>query len=458
MKKTLCSVLLILFIVSQNIYSQYTMPEVLALRERVEVQDKLLNERMELVLPEIMSRENVDMWVIINREYNEDPVIETMYSGTRLHVSRRTILVFYDPGNGSEIEKYSVGKSGFSSMFQRLWYDDASKGTEADQFNRLVKLIEEKDPQSIALNISRNFRHADGLSYNEYRTFKSYLPEKFWKKIVEKENLAVGWLETRTPAEIILYEQICRIAHIIIAEGLSEKVIQPGVTTTDDVRWWYRERIAGLKLEPWFHPTVDIQRSDEVINSIPFYIDKTIENRVILPGDLIHIDLGITYMRLNTDTQELAYVLKAGETDAPEYLKKALATGNRLQDILATKIKEGKSGNQILKEALDEAKSEGIDGSIYCHPVGFHGHAAGGVIGMWDKQEGVPGTGDYPFYYNTVYAIELNVKVVIPEWNNKLIMIGLEEEGLFTKNGIHYIDGRQKGLILIPGNVSHLRQ
>jgi Xaa-Pro aminopeptidase len=264
------------------------------------------------------------------------------------------------------------------------------------------------------------------------------------ERVVSAEGLAIGWLETRTEREMVIYQQICRIAHDIISEGFSDKVIQPGITTTDDVVWWYRERIKELKLDTWFQPSVSVQR-----NEAETILARRPTPLVILPGDLLHVDFGITYLRLNTDTQQHAYLLKPGETEAPVYLKKALQTGNRLQDILTGNFAQGKTGNQILADTRKTAEAEGIVPSVYTHPIGFHGHAAGPPIGMWDMQGGVPYNGDYPMYYNTAYSIELNVTVDIPEWNKK-IRIQLEEDGFFSEKGFRYIDGRQKELILIP--------
>ncbi len=277
-----------------------------------------------------------------------------------------------------------------------------------------------------------------------------YLPETYRAKVVSGEKLSVRWLETRTPAEIALYDNLCRLAHTIIAEGFSEAVIQPGSTTTDDVVWWYRERVAALKLDTWFHPTVDVQRPDpaNAENNRSFATRPATD--VILPGDLLHVDFGITYLGLNTDTQELAYVLKPGETEAPAYLRKALATGNRLQDILTSHFREGRTGNEVLAAALAQAKKEGIVPSIYSHPVGYHGHAAGPAIGMWDMQNGVPGNGDYPLHPNTAYAIELNARVKLPEWGGKEIRVMLEENAVYTPQGVRYLDGRQQQLLLIP--------
>jgi methionine aminopeptidase len=242
---------------------------------------------------------------------------------------------------------------------------------------------------------------------------------------------------------MILYQHICQLAHTIIQEGFSSHVIHPGITTTDDVVWWYRERIKELKLDTWFQPSVSIDRNEPAA-----IFTKRPQPLVILPGDLLHVDFGITYLRLNTDTQQHAYVLRPGETDAPDYLKKALKTGNRLQDILTSNFKEGRTGNEILKRSREQAIAEGITPSIYTHPIGYHGHAAGTTIGMWDMQNGVPHNGDYPMHYRTAYSIELNVTVNIAEWKKEL-QIKLEEDGYFDETGFRYIDGRQEYLILI---------
>lgn len=267
-------------------------------------------------------------------------------------------------------------------------------------------------------------------------------------RVVSAENLAVGWLETRTPAEMEIYPMIVKLARSIINEGLSEAVIQPGVTTTDDVEWWYREKIRDLNLVTWFHPSVDIQRPEATERDGDFSSRE--EGGVIHMGDLLHVDFGITYLRLNTDTQMHAYVLKHGESEAPADLQAAFDTGNRLQDILTGQFRTGRSGNEILKAALEQAKAEGIRATIYTHPIGFHGHAAGPTIGMWDAQGGVPGPGDYPLHPMTAYSIELNAAVDIPSWGGQTVRIMLEEDAIFDGESVIYIDPRQEELLLIP--------
>jgi len=441
-KNSIYFFLFIFFAVSSSAFSQ-SPPLILDMQKRAEVQNNWLNYRLDNVIPELMRREDIDMWIIIAREYNEDPVIKTMLPATWQSARRRTILVFFD--DGETIERLAVARYDIGEFFKTAW----NKEEQPDQWARLSEVISERDPGKIALNYSTTFALADGISHTQYDEFHASLPKKYQDRIVTGEKLAIGWLETRVEPEMQVYPLICQIAHDVIAEGFSEAVIQPGVTTTDDVEWWYRERIRELKLSAWFHPSVSVQREQEPEAGFLQNFSKRPASNIIRPGDLLHVDFGITYLGLNTDTQQHAYVLKNNENDAPEGLHQALATGNRLQDILTENFKTGRSGNEILKAAREQALSEDIRPSIYTHPIGFHGHAAGPTIGLWDQQEGVPGKGDYPLYPNTAYSIELNATVNVPEWE-KDIRIMLEEDAFFDGEEVHYIDGRQIKLWLIP--------
>lgn len=420
-------------------------PLILPMQERAAVIDRWLTTRVQTVLPDLMRRADIDMWVIISREYNEDPVIRTFLPSTWQSARRTTILLVFDPGNGEPLETLAVARYDVGEMFKAAW----DKEEDGEQWAHLASLIAERDPQRIGLNFSETFALADGISETEFRLFHEALPERLHDRVVSAENLAIGWLETRTPEEMASYQQIVRIAHEILAEGLSDVVIQPGITTTSDVQWWYRDRIRELKLATWFHPSVSIVRAGDPETDMSEWALHRYDEEVIRPGDLLHVDFGITYLRLNTDTQQHAYVLKPGEIDAPEELRDALATGNRLQDILTGNFKTGRSGNDILARTLAQAKDEGITASIYTHPIGFHGHAAGPTIGLWDQQGGVPGRGDYPLYPNTAHSIELYAESEIDNWG-KAVRIQLEEDAFFDGEKTWYIDGRQKELLLIP--------
>lgn len=420
--------------------------EVLSVRDQSALMDELLEERLEQLLPELMKKTNIDCWVLISREYNEDPVLKTLLPAEWLSARRRTMLVFsLNPSTG-KVDKHAIARYAVGSSIPGSW--DMQK--YPNQWEALVQLIASKRPSKIGLNYSKEFGHADGIAKTEYDLFMQYLPDSLKKKVVSAEKLSVAWLETRTDREIALYPKLIQLTHAIIKEGFSEKIITPGVTSTDDLVWWFRQRIRDAGLDTWFHPTVSIQRSDSVeFNHLKAFSNRP-KSQIILPGDLLHVDIGISYLRLQTDIQEHAYLLLPGEKTVPASLKQAFEKANRLQDILTEQFKENRTGNQVLSNALAKASAENIKATIYSHPIGFHGHAAGPTIGLWDQQQGVPGSGDYPFFNNTAYSIELNAATYIPEWK-KEIRIMLEQDGIFTRNGFRYLGGRQKQIWLIPG-------
>ena len=435
-----------IFCVASN--SQQVLPE----HERASVVDEILADRFNILLPELMDKADIDMWILISREYNEDPVLRTMLPSTWLNARRRTILLFHRNKAKNTIEKLAVARYNVGENIVSAW----DKEKEPDQWKRLMQLIEQRNPSKIGLNFSKDHNIADGLDKTDYDEFMQNLPKKHHKKVVSAEQLAVRWIETRTEREMIIFNQLVDITHDIIAEAFSEKIITPGVTTTTQVEWWMRQKVTDLGLETWFHPTVDVQRTSEELVSHLYSFSGRPDDMVIRPGDLLHCDFGITYLRLNTDCQELAYVLKPEEKEAPKFLVDGLKAGNKVQDFLTTNMIEGRTGNEILAKALQDAKAVGLRPAIYTHPLGLYGHSAGTTIGMWDAQGGVmKDDGEhYPLNPNTVYAIELNTTVTIPEWKRD-IRIMLEEAGFYGEDGFRFVNGRQTELLLIPRVKSH---
>ena len=428
--------LIICFLFISNVLKSQN---ILNLRQQAKVIDEIQKDRLENLLPKLMKLHDVEMWVLITREYNEDPVVKTFLPPTWLNARRRTIIVFSLKDGifkSAAITRYPFGK-----LIPSLW----NKEKEPNQWKALSNYIEAQNPKNIAVNTSENYALADGLVRTDFDNLINVLPKKLTSKIISSEPLAVSWIETRTKREMILYKQLVSITHNIIKQAFSNQVITPGITTTDDVVWWLREEVRSLGLNTWFHPTVDVQRNE---SSDLYSFDGKSKFDIILPGDLLHCDFGISYLTLNTDCQQLAYVLKRGEKNAPEELIKALKDGNTVQDFLTNNFVLGKTGNHILKIALNQSKKAGYKPQIYTHPLGVFGHSAGTTFGMWDAQNGVPGSGEHPLQLETVYAIELNTKVYINGWN-KEIRIMLEEAGYFGSEGFNYVNGRQTKLILV---------
>jgi hypothetical protein len=413
------------------------VPVILSLKERAAVQDGWLKDRLDSVVPALMRKNGIDMWVLVAREYLEDPVVATMLDAESFSARRRTILVFYDPGEGKPVERLTVSRYGLGGLFTPAWKPDV----QPDQWAALGEIIAARNPRKIALNVSPMSAFADGLTASQRDGVLGALTPELRARVVPADRLAVGWLETRTPAEMAVYPQIVRAAHAIIAEGFSPAVITPGKTTTDDVVWWYRERIAGLKLATWFQPSVNVTRQGVK--------DPLDGNTVIQPGDLLWVDFGIKYLGLNTDTQHMGYVLKPGETDAPAGLQAGLAAANAVQDALTSSFREGATGNDVLAAARAKAIAKGLVPIIYSHPIGYHGHAAGTPIGMWDNQAARP-EGEAPMDAPTAWSIELAARHKVPEWGGQDVGFRLEEDAFFDGTRVQFIDGRQTRFHLIP--------
>ncbi len=423
------------------------------LREQAEIQQGWLKLRLERVLPRLMREHGVDMWIVPMREYNEDPVFRALVSPTTMAARRRTIYAFCDRGPEDGVDRIAIGGTSQGDLYRVVRDPDAQIGAAGgqqrraepfgpDQWKLLPPIVEECDPEVIAVNISHTHNFADGLSAGEWEQLQAALPEKYRSRIVRRERLAVDYIAERPPEMLAVYVEMQKIAHGIIETAFSNQVIRPGVTRTQDVVWWMRQRVNDLGLGTWFQPSVSVQRRGVQMSDSA--------NPAILHGDVLHCDFGITALGLNTDTQHMGYVLRPGEAQAPAGLERALAVGNQLQDIVMGELRPGRSGNDVLRQALARMQAAGINGTVYTHPIGDHGHGAGPLVGLWDRQEGVPGRGDVPVRPNTWFSIELQATTPVPEWDGQDVRMALEEDAFLDARGDrHWALARQEKLHLV---------
>ena len=421
------------------------------LREQAATRQEWLKLRLERVLPRLMREQGVGMWIVPMREYNEDPVFSSLVSPTTMAARRRTIYVFCD--RGGQVERIAIGGSTQGGLYRVVRDPAAPVGTAGttrrpaepygpDQWKLLAPVVEACDPRTIAVNVSATHAFSDGLTVGEWEGLQGAIPERYRGRVVRRELLPLQLIEERLPEMMPRYVEMQRVVHDIISTAFSERVITPGTTRTDDVVWWMRQRVNDLGLGTWFQPSVDVQRAGVEMGDSA--------NPVIRRGDVLHCDFGITALGLNTDTQHMGYVLRPGETEAPAGIRAALARGNRLQDLLLEEMRPGRTGNEVLAAARARMRAEGIDGTIYTHPIGAHGHGAGPLIGLWDRQEGVPGRGDVKLRPNTWFSIELQATVPVPEWNGQPVRMGLEEEAHLDPSGARaWVLRRQDRLHLV---------
>jgi hypothetical protein len=407
------------------------------LREQAELRQEWLQIRLERVLPRLMREHGVDMWIIPVREYNEDPVFAALVSPTTLAARRRTIYVFHDRGERG-IERIAIGGTSQGGLYEVVRDPAAAMGTAGpsrrpaepfgpDQWLLLTDVVAERAPRVIAVNVSHTHAFSDGLTAGEWEALQDALGAEYGSRVVRRELLPLQYIEERLPEMVPTYRRMQELVHATIATAFSSDVITPGVTRTEDVVWWLRQRVNDLGLTDWFQPSVTVQRRGVEMGDSA--------NPVIRRGDVLHTDFGLTALGLRTDTQHMGYVLREGESEAPAGLVRALHRANRLQDLLLEEMEPGRSGNDVLRSTLERMRREGIDGTVYTHPIGDHGHGAGPLIGLWDRQEGVPGRGEVELRPNTWFSIELQATSPVPEWDDQPVRMALEEEARLDESG-----------------------
>jgi len=427
---------------------QAAPPAVPDLREQARIQQSWLKYRLEKNLPQLMRQHGLDMWVVSSREYNEDPVFYSLVSPTMFAARRRTIYVFFDRGPGKGIERLALGGGSQGGLYEV--YRDPDSGIELygdSQWTLLKKLIDQRNPSKIAIDISQTHAFSDGLSAGEREQLEEAIGPDNRKKLVRAEGLALDFVALRAPDMAPVYQGLMESVHSIIARAFSNEVIQPGKTTDQDVVWWLRQENQRQGFGTWFQPGLRVQRQ----NGQSLQLIQQEEAPIVIErGDVLWVDYGLTAMRLATDTQHMGYVLKPGEVAPPAGILKAFENSKKMQDVVMARMQVGRTGNEVLADSLKEIRALGIKGTVYSHPIGDHGHGAGPLIGLWDRQQGVPGRGDVKLLPNTWFSIELSSRTPIPEWGNQELFVGMEEDAMVGADGkIRWVLRRQEKFHLI---------
>lgn len=401
-----------------------------SVKEQYRIFDEILKDRIHNLMPKLMKECGVEMWVVISKEYNEDPVFRTLVPSLVKNASRTTCLVFCLDKDGT-FEALNVSRPNprFEGYYKQAMHP------KDNVYEAIAHLVAEKKPQYVAVDVSNECAIADGMSKNVYDHLQTALCST--AKLVSAEKLVIRWIETRTEREMELYPEIYKLAMDVVDAVYSSDFIKPGVTTTEDVEWEIMQRINDYGLPFWFAPDIDLQRkgSDD---------ERMCGDVVIQEGDIVHCDMGLVCMGLHTDTQRNLYVGRKGETEIPTGILHAFRTGNRWQDIVRGEFKAGRKGNEIFFAAQEKAKAEGIKGMAYCHPIGTYGHSAGPSVGMYDNQGFVPGHGELVMHDMTCYALELNIREAVPEWEGQEVCMMLEETIALKNNETFFMDDKRE--------------
>ncbi len=415
--------------------------KILSQKRQCETRDRWLKFRLENLLPQVMKETGIDMWFVVAREYNEDPVMRSLFPSNIVGAPRITGLVmFYDERTETvkRMSLFPIGRKTMGEYFPSAW--DSAKETQQECLHRLVATY---NPKKIGLNYSMLSGICDGISYTFYNWTKESLGDEYSDRIVSAEPLCIRWLETRTEEEMAAYYGCTQIMDTIIADIFSSNFIHPGVTTTDDVNWELRRRVQSLGLSMPFWSEIDIQRKSITTKNTRMGTAGV----VIMPGDIVRCDAGCIYMGLYVDEQKDVYILREGETDAPAGIQKALDDNIAFQNAVIEVFKPGRSGNQILVDALALANERNIRGVLYSHPIGIHGHGAGTSIGLWDNQSPDDPRGEVKVHNDTAYNLEMHTTTYVPEWGRD-IDIGSEHMIALVDGKIVFLGERQEKFYL----------
>ncbi len=416
-----------------------SMPKLLSQREQMDVREDWLKKRLGSLLLPMMKKHGVEMWIVVNEEFNSDPVTEHIVPPIPI-VGRRDVFIFID--RGERLERIAL-----------LRYDEERLRDHyrvllpagRDKFGEeLAKLINERNPKTIALNIGGERGQQSGLSYDTYKVLAGLGPD-IEKKFVPAANLLTEFFDTRLPEELEHYRTAVLATDVITRRAFSNEVITPGKTTVGDVRWWMMQQVNDLGLGIWFQPDLRIQRQRKQTETTGQFLSTAKEADVLQRGDLIHVDFGLNYMGLSTDWQKHGYILKDGEKDAPAGLKAALKNTNSLQDILFGIARNGMTGSEVYEKTIAESKNRGIEAMIYSHPIGTHGHGLGPSIDF----RGNIGGGGNKIIPGSYMSIELNTSTNVPEWNGQKVTIMAEDDAYMTETGYKFFRPRQTEFYLI---------
>lgn len=406
---------------------------VLTLRERQEIRSKITRKRVETLIPSLMKELGIDFWVVPSGDFRVDPVYPYLVDED----STASSIVVLSNCDG-KFEKWITAKFlpyGEGALYQNF----VQPGEDNDQ--ALARLIREKRPRSVAVNTSTNFPILDGISHVDYQRVRKAAGDI---PVVSAEELAMRFMQHRLPEELENYEASAALSRRLIQETFTRAVITPGVTTTEDVRWFMRQRMLEMGVAYTWGPNCDVQRrgcSNPMLGS-------ELESEIILPGDLVHIDFGISYLQTETDMQYLCYVPLDGENAVPDGLKDGFAKCRAYQQIYMDTVRPGMTGNALWREINAKAEAAGLNGMVYSHPIGFHVHGVGASIGRFGRQPDIP-HGQYIVRNNMCFAMEQNVRIKLPEWDSQEIYIFREEDVALVDGNVRVIGELQPNLYIL---------
>jgi len=431
-----------LSIQSQTPKTSESLPKLLPVREQQSVRESWLKKRLDTLLLPMMRQQKIDMWIVVNEEFHADPV--TAYIAPPLpYAGRRDFFIFADRG-GDKLERIALVRYAEEHL---KYFFEIQNPPGRDIAATLRRIVDERKPKTIALNMGGTRGVTTGLTYDSYKFLSDTLGADYTSHFVSAAPLIVEYMDTRLPEELDAYRTAVELTDILTRRAFSNEVIKPGRTTVGDIRWWWLQQANNFGLDVWFQPDIRIQRKNQATSKTQQFLSVAEEPEVIERGDVIHIDCGLNYMGLSTDWQKMGYVLREGEKDVPEGLKKALTNTNRLQDALFTHIRPGARGFEVYDATMADMKNLGIEAMIYSHSIGNQGHALGASIDFRRPTTGAPT--EPAFREGSYTSIELNTSTPVAEWGGQKVTIMMEDDAYLTNDGMKWFRPRQTAFYVI---------
>lgn len=411
--------------------------------EQMAVRDGWLRTRHDLLLP-MMRRHGIDMWIVVNEEFHDDPLTEYV-APARPYTGRRDIFVFVDAGDEG-LRK--VAATGYWEETVARFFESPIDPQPAAVVLR--QLVEAHHPGTIGLGMGGSRGMTRSLTRDSYEFLAEAMGSEAERRFTSAAPLIEEYLATRIPEEAEYYERLVALTEEITRVALSDEVIEPGVTTVGDVRRFMYDELWRHGVGTWFQPDLRVQRRGMAEVGSRGFLAVAPEKTVIEPGDLVHVDFGISYMGLDSDWQKMAYVLLPGESDAPEGLKAALANTNALQDALMLRAsRPGRTAAEAYRAAMAEMEEQGIVAQIYSHPLGNQGHGLGPSIDFRsaDQADAIA----QPLVEGAYISIELNTKTAVAEWDGQEVFVMQEDPAYLTAEGWRFFRPRQEAFYLVGG-------
>lgn len=419
-------------------------PKLLTWSQQIAVREKWLEQRHGMIL-RMMRRHDIAMWIVVNEEFHDDPLTEYI-APPRPYAGNRDFFVFIDTGaNG--LRKIAI--TGFAEENLKKFFESPDEPRPADVV--LPELWQQYHPKKIALSYGARRGVQRSITKDTFDFISEKMGPEAAQHFVPAADLIEEYLITRIPDEFATYTDLVAMTDVLTFRAFSNEVITPGKTTLGDIRRWLYDQLALRGVGTWFQPDLRLQRKNMPNNTSRGFLAVSTESMVVQPGDVLHLDFGITYMGLNSDWQKMAYVLRPGEHDAPEGLKRALKNTNELQDALMLRAaRPGRTGGEVYNLAMEEMKRKGIEAKIYSHPIGNQGHGLGPSIDYRAAQRPDIGVAQSkPLVKDTYQSIELNTATPVAEWDGQKVFVMMEDDAYLTDDGYKFFVPRQESWYLI---------